>query len=72
VPARIIAAADDPMIPADDLARLAPDAPLSISLAPHGGHCGFVTRLGGPSWIAAEIVRELGTARATAASARTA
>jgi len=66
-PARIIAAADDPMIPADDLARIAHSPQLRISLSPHGGHCGFVTRMRGPGWIAEEIVRELEAGRAIAA-----
>ena len=42
VPTRIIAAEDDPVIPATDLADLARSSALSVSHFPHGGHCGFV------------------------------
>ena len=62
VPTRIIAAADDPMIPAGDLGRLAPVASLRTTLTPHGGHCGFVLRANGTSWIGEEVQRELRTA----------
>jgi predicted alpha/beta-fold hydrolase len=58
-PTRIIASADDPIIPVHDLRQLAPAATLRTSVAAHGGHCGFVTGLGGRSWIAAEVLREL-------------
>lgn len=55
----IIAAADDPMIPPDDLNRLARTSELRIALAPHGGHCGFVTRTTGATWITEQVEREL-------------
>lgn len=41
-PARIIAAADDPVIPVEGFARLPASPQLEITLTPHGGHCGFV------------------------------
>jgi hypothetical protein len=66
-PTRIITAADDPIIPAHDLARLAPTESLRVTLLPHGGHCGFVTRGDGSSWIAEEVARELDAAHAEAA-----
>jgi predicted alpha/beta-fold hydrolase len=50
VPARILAAEDDPMIPAADLARLAPSPALTVSLTRYGGHCGYLKSLRGPSW----------------------
>ena len=50
VPARILAAVDDPIIPADDLARLAPAALLQVARTAHGGHCGFLTSLFGPAF----------------------
>ena len=43
VPARILIADDDPMIPASDQARLAPTPCLRITRTAHGGHCGFLT-----------------------------
>jgi predicted alpha/beta-fold hydrolase len=49
-PATVLAAEDDPMIPAVDLARLAPSPLLTIVRTRHGGHCGFAERLNGPSF----------------------
>jgi predicted alpha/beta-fold hydrolase len=60
VPSRIIAAQDDPMIPASDLARLPRTGALSITHTRFGGHCGFVDRLGGESWIVQRVTEELG------------
>jgi predicted alpha/beta-fold hydrolase len=59
VPARIIAADDDPMIPASDLARLPRLPNLAVHQTRYGGHCGFVERLGGISWTAAQVLAEL-------------
>ena len=58
-PAHIITSADDPMIHARDLDRLACPPSLEITLTPRGGHCGFMDALGGPSWIDRRIVAEL-------------
>ncbi len=58
-PAHIITSADDPMIHARDLKRLARPPSLEITLTPRGGHCGFMDALGGPSWIDRRIVAEL-------------
>jgi predicted alpha/beta-fold hydrolase len=60
--ARIIAAEDDPIIPAEDLARLAKPASLSITLTPHGGHCGYYDAQHGSSWLEREVLATL-TAR---------
>lgn len=49
-PAAMLLAEDDPMIPAADLARLAPSPHLTVVRTRHGGHCGFVEQLGGPSF----------------------
>lgn len=51
VPARIIAAEDDPVIPARDLADLAPGSALSVSLFRRGGHCGFVAGYNLRNWL---------------------
>jgi hypothetical protein len=60
VPATLLTSLDDPIIPAADLARL-PDTPqLRIVVTRHGGHCGFVERLGVPSWVDGFVLRELG------------
>lgn len=61
VPASILAAADDPIIPIEDFRHLTlpPDARLEIT--PWGGHCGFITdlRLRGlaEDWITEQIDR---------------
>ncbi len=51
VPSLLIAAADDPIIPAADLCRLEGGDALQIVRLEHGGHCGFFRdwRLG--SWV---------------------
>jgi hypothetical protein len=58
-PAHLITAADDPMILAHDLDRLARPPSLQVTVTPHGGHCGFIDALSGPSWIDRMIVQEL-------------
>ncbi len=50
VPASLLLADDDPMIPAADLARLARSELLTVVRSRHGGHCGFVERLTWPSY----------------------
>src|SRR6202453_1139720 len=50
LPAAILLAEDDPMIPAADLARLARSPRLTVLRTRHGGHCGFVEQLNGPSF----------------------
>ena len=50
VPARILAADDDPIIPAIDLDRLAPTPMLRVTRTAHGGHCGFMTGLFAPAY----------------------
>lgn len=49
-PATVLLAEDDPMIPADDLAHLAPSPHLIVVRTRHGGHCGFVERINAPSF----------------------
>src|SRR5579871_323900 len=49
-PAAILLAEDDPMVPAADLARLAQSPRLTVLRTRHGGHCGFMERLNGPSF----------------------
>jgi len=50
VPAHIIASADDPVIPADDLNRLALNPYLSVEILKYGGHCGFIENYRFRSW----------------------
>jgi len=58
VPSRIIAAADDPIIPAEDLGRLARPSRLEISCSAFGGHCGFFDGRA-PSWLEREVLRTI-------------
>jgi predicted alpha/beta-fold hydrolase len=62
VPTRIISSADDPIIPVEDLDRLARPPGLTITQTRHGGHCGFYAGRGGAKWLAQEIARTLGPA----------
>lgn len=57
-PTRLVTAADDPMILAGDLARIARPASLELTVTPHGGHCGFLDALRGPSWVDRQIAAE--------------
>ena len=65
VPARIITSLDDPIIPAHSLQRLARAASLQLTVTRHGGHCGFLERLSGPSWVERKIVEEFETGAPT-------
>ena len=62
VPASILTSLDDPIIPAEGLAQLARSAALSITVTPHGGHCGFFEQLSGPTWLERRIMGLLGAA----------
>jgi hypothetical protein len=68
VPARILTALDDPIIPVHGLTQLARPAALSITVARYGGHCGFFDQLHGPSWLERRMLAELGAAEPAAAS----
>ncbi len=59
VPSRIIASADDPIIPSEDLAALPRNPSLAVTLLPWGGHCGFVTDYRLRSCVDAMVVSEL-------------
>lgn len=59
VPSTIIAALDDPIIPAADLERVARPPALRVVLTETGGHCGFFDSLNGPGWADRFILREL-------------
>ena len=50
MPAWLITAGDDPIIPVRDVARLNPNRHLTIDIQAHGGHCGFIENLWGQSW----------------------
>ena len=57
-PARILAALDDPIIPAADLARLAPTPLLQVERTAHGGHCGFLNSLFGPAYCDQYVIEQ--------------
>jgi predicted alpha/beta-fold hydrolase len=59
VPAKVIAAADDPVIPIADLADLAAPPALSIQVFPRGGHCAFLEDYRLRSWIDRAVLAEL-------------
>ena len=59
MPAYLIAAEDDPIIPVDDLKRIDPIENLNIEVCRHGGHCGFIENLAARSWVEARILQIL-------------
>lgn len=59
VPARLIAAADDPVIPIEDLADLAAPPALDLTVYPHGGHCAFLEDYRLRSWLDRAVLAEL-------------
>jgi uncharacterized protein len=72
VPASIVTSLDDPIIPAAGLERLARPPALSLTVTPHGGHCGFFENLRSPNWLERRLLVLLGAddaAGSTAAAA---
>jgi hypothetical protein len=61
-PTRIIAAADDPIIPSQDLARLARPPALEVTCTELGGHCGYHEGGRGSTWIEREVYATLSRA----------
>jgi hypothetical protein len=59
VRSRIIAAADDPIIPAADLGRLARPPSLRITRTSLGGHCGFYEGGRDGTWLEREVLATL-------------
>lgn len=59
VPSRLIAAADDPVIPIEDLADLAMTPALSVDVFPRGGHCAFLESYRLRSWLDGAVLAEL-------------
>lgn len=59
VPAHILAAADDPIIPVTDLHTLSLPAGVALDIAPHGGHCGFIQGFSMRGFAEDYIVRQL-------------
>ena len=59
VPTRLILAADDPVVPSDDLKNIQRSDALTVDLFAHGGHCGFIETYGIRRWIDTQIVDDL-------------
>lgn len=59
-PTTVITSLDDPIIPAGGLERLARPPSLRLVVTRFGGHCGFLERLSGPTWVERRILAELG------------
>jgi hypothetical protein len=59
VPATIITAADDPIVPVADLKRLAAAATLRAVVTARGGHCGFLTGVLGDTWAENAVLAHL-------------
>lgn len=58
-PAHIVAALDDPIVPAADIEHLPNIANLKILTTERGGHCGFFERLRGARWIDNKVAQLL-------------
>ncbi len=59
VPASILTAADDPIIPVEDFRGLSLPPHARLEIAPYGGHCGFLRGLGGRTYAEDFIVAAL-------------
>jgi len=60
VPARVIAAADDPVIPIADLRDVAMPRALTVDVLAHGGHCAFLENYRLTSWLDDAVLEEIG------------
>ena len=64
IPATVLTAADDPVIPVAEFRELKLAAGSELTIVPHGGHCGFIRDLTLRSWaedfIAARLRRVVG------------
>ena len=59
VPARLIATADDPIIPIGDLDDVYSSELLDVTVTARGGHCAFLVDYRLSSWVDGEILRAL-------------
>lgn len=59
VPARLIAAADDPVIPIGDLADVAKSPALEVTVLARGGHCAFLESYRLRSWTDEAVLADL-------------
>jgi predicted alpha/beta-fold hydrolase len=72
VPATILTAADDPVIPVAEFRELKLAPQTELTIVPHGGHCGFIRDLSLRSWAEDFLIdrmqRAIDSARVVAAS----
>jgi uncharacterized protein len=66
VPAALLLAQDDPIIPFADVARLATSARLRVTLTRHGGHCGFLVDWMLPSFAENYVIEQFARFATTA------
>lgn len=59
IPCSILSTADDPVIPVADVESLPVGRYLRVTIFDAGGHCGFVDRFAGSTWLERRIAREL-------------
>jgi predicted alpha/beta-fold hydrolase len=59
IPATILTAADDPVIPVAEFRELTLAAGSELTIVPHGGHCGFIRDLSLRSWAEDFLVSRL-------------
>jgi predicted alpha/beta-fold hydrolase len=59
VPTRLIAAADDPVVPSADLRDLAVTSALEVEVLARGGHCAFLEDYGLRSWLDRAVLAEI-------------
>ena len=59
VPATLITAADDPIVPVADLKHVAASPNLRALVTPRGGHCGFLTGLCADTWAENAVIAHL-------------
>ena len=60
MPATILTAADDPVIPVANFHELTLAAQTELTIVPHGGHCGFIRDLSLRSWAEDFLVARMG------------
>lgn len=56
-PLTVVTAEDDPVIPGHDFAAFRSQGNFTLEVYPHGGHCGFMERIGPHSWIDDRLCR---------------
>jgi len=59
VPATILAAEDDPVIPIEEFHALTLSSAIELEISPYGGHCGFIHNILLQGWVEKFIVTKL-------------